>query len=323
MAYPKINLDEIIAEFGLQYREGGLGEQNLRVAIMQQPETLSRFEYYPTDDTVAYKATASISRVLQAYQVGFTPIGTTKFELEKIPLNRIKIDEAIVPDEIMPSYLGFLAKLGEVDRTKWGIVRYMIENLIIAKSKEDMEVSEIFKGETGVITPGTAQDAGKTIDGVRKKIRDGHTAGSTNMITMGAVPTDPVLFVEYVEDMVNQIPEIHRFLLDGFDMSQTLRTRFKVGMQKKYNMQYAQKSDLLVVNNAENIRINGLASMAGSEMIYGTMANNKAAPEKWGANKTVFDMQKENRAVKLLTDWWFGIGFWYLPYVYHNDRDLV
>ncbi|WP_374949609.1 hypothetical protein [Mucilaginibacter sp.] len=323
MANPVINIDEIIAEFGAQYRGGGIGAQNLQTAIFQPEETRGLFMPWPTEDTVAYKATASITRVLQAFQKQFTPIGTAKFELEKIPLDRVKIDEYIAPDEIMPSFLGFLAGMGPVDRTQWGIVRYMIEQLIVNQYKEDLEVAEIFKGVTGAVTDGTAQLTGKSINGIRKKIRDGNTAGKTKKITMGTVPTDPVEFVEYVEDFINSIDEKYRFRLSGLQMNKTLRTRFKTGMRTKYNMNYNQVDSLVHVIDAENVEVNGLASMAGSDMIFTTFKQNMAAPEKWGNNAGVFDMQKFDRGVKLLSDWWIGVGFWYLPWVWHNDQDLA
>ncbi|MBS7565100.1 hypothetical protein KHS38_11855 [Mucilaginibacter sp. Bleaf8] len=323
MAYPKINIDQIIAEFGAQYRQGGIGQQNLQTAIFQPEETRSLFTPWPTEDTIVYKATASIKRVLQAFQKSFTPIGDVKFELESIALDRVKIDEYIEPDDIMPTFLGFLAGMGPVDRTQWGIVRYMIEELIVKQYKQDLEISEIFKGVKGPIIEGTPNLEGTSINGVRKKLRDGHTAGKTNMITMGTPPVDPVEFVEYVEDFIKQIPELYRFRMDGLTMNKTLRARFKEGMRLKYNVNYAQVSSLLTVLDAENIAINGVASMAGSNMMYATFKANTAAPEKWGANQQTFDMQKFDRGVKLLSDWWVGIGFWYLGWVWHNDQDLV
>ena len=322
MANPQINLDQIIAEFGMQYRQGGIGRQNLQTAIFQPEETRSLYQPWPTEDTIVYRATASIKRVLQSFQKGFTPIGDTKFELESIALDHVKIDEYFEPDDIMPTFLGFLAGPG-VDRSQWGIVRYMIEELIVNQYKQDLEVSEIFKGVKGVITEGTPSLEGKSINGIRKKIRDGHTAGKTNMITMGTPPTDPAEFVEYVEDFIKSIDELYRFRLDGLTMNKTLRARYKEGMRAKYNVNYQQTNSLLTVMDAENVSINGVASMAGSNMMYATFKMNKAAPEKWGANQNTFDMQKFNRGVKLLTDWWLGIGFWYLPWVWHNDQDLV
>src|SRR5690606_15684543 len=159
------------------------------------------FPLLPTNDTIVYKATASIKRVLQRFQKDFTPIinGEVKFELESIPLCHVKIDELISPDELMPSWLGFLAS-NKLKREDWPIVRYITEKLIWPKYYEDLETEELFKGELGALVPGTATAAGASMDGIRKKIRLAYAAGKTNQIVLGAVPTDPVEFATYVED---------------------------------------------------------------------------------------------------------------------------
>lgn len=320
MSAPTINIDEIIAEFGAKYVQGSQGLQNLQTRIWQKSETDQLFGLWPTEDTVAYKATSSITRVLQSYQSGFTPIGDTKFELQPIPLYHVKIDEQITPQDLMPSWLGFLAD-GSLDPTQWGIVRYWLEELIVNKYKEDLELNEAFKGVFAAPTAGTPGASGTALNGIRKTIRDGHTASKTSMIAMGAVPTDPIDFVEYVESFILQIPELHRNLLDNLVMNKTLQGRFKQGMRSKYNLQYNQVSDLLTVIDT-NIKVSGVASQAGSDMLWTTMKANKANPQKWSKNQGIFDIQKQDRNVKALSDWWIGYGFWYLPYVYHTDQDL-
>lgn len=314
-----ITISEIIAEFGAKYVKGSQDMKNLQTAIWQKTETDQLFGLWPTEDTVAYKATAQITGVLQAFQKDFTPKSDTSFTLEKIPLYHVKIDEKIFPDEIMPSWLGFLAD-GKVKRSEWGIVRYWLEEMIVNKMKEDLEKNECFKGVTGVITPGTPTLDGKSLNGIRKTIRDGYTAGKTNMITMGAVPTDAVEFVDYVEDFIDQIPEIHADLIDVLPMNKTLFKRFRKGMRAKYNMNYDQAEITKVIDT--DISVKGLASHAGSDMLWATMKANRANPQKWGGNVGVFDVQAIDRQVKALSDWWMGYGFWYLPYVYHTDRDL-
>ena len=320
----RINIDEVVAEFGSYYVDGGQGMQNLQTVLMQRSVFTQSFPLLPTDSTVVYKATASIKRVLQAFQRKFTPIAgnEVKFELEKIELDRVKIDELISPDEIMPSWLGFLAE-NKLERKDWPIVRYISEQLIVKQYYADLELLESFKGVKGVIVDGTATAAGTSLNGVRKKIRDGFAAGKTKQIVLGAMPTDPVQVADYIENFVKNIPDLIRTELSEVSVSLKVERLYREGVRKKYNLNYEQKTNLSTLIDDPQITVKGYPAMDGSDLIFTTPKFNKANPMKAGDNQGRFDVQKQDRDVKLLSDWWIGLGFWYLPYVYHNDQDLV
>lgn len=320
----KINIDEIIAEFGNHYVNGGQGMQNLQTVLMQRSVFTQSFPLFPTENTIAYKATASIKRVLQAFQRKFTPIAgnEAKFELESIPLDHVKIDELISPDEIMPSWLGFLAE-NKLNRAEWPIVRFITEELIIKQYYSDLELLESFKGVKGAIVDGTATAAGTSLNGVRKKIRDGFAAGKTKQIVLGVIPNDPVQVADYLETFVKNIPDLIRVELSEISVSLKVERLYREGVRKKYNLNYEQKTNLSTLIDDPQITVKGYPAMDGSDLIFTTPKFNKANPMKAGDNQGRFDVQKQDRDVKLLSDWWIGLGFWYLPYVYHNDQDLV
>ncbi|MFD2961327.1 MULTISPECIES: hypothetical protein [Olivibacter] len=319
-----VNIDELIAEFGAHYRDGGQGMKDLQVKLRHRSVTPSLFAYQPTSDTILYKATTSIKRVIQSFQKQFTPIsgGELKFELESIPLNHIKIDESIWPDDVAPSWAGFLAGIDELDRSKWPLCRWLIEQHILPQADEDLELLEYFKGEAVIPTEGTAGAAGKSLNGVRIKIRNGYAAGKTQAITMGAMPTDPVLLVEYVEDFINQVPTLVRRNIKTISLSETKELAFRIGMDTKYNDKYDRKPNLSTLKY-HPITVVGVPSQEGSDLLYVSPEFNKVHAKRGAGNKGKFDIQKDGRNVKLLSDWWEGLGFWYLPYVYHNDQDLV
>lgn len=320
----KVKIDEIINEFGEHYVDGGQGMQNLQAKYMERSEFVQSFPLLPTEDTVVHKATVSISEVLQGFQSAFTAKtgSEVKFELESIPLCHVKIDEVINPDEIMPSWLGFLAS-NQLDRSEWPIVRYITEVLILGRYQDDLETKASFKGVKGVITPGTATSAIGAMDGVRKKIRDAFAAGKTNQIVLGAVPTDPVLFCDYVENFVEAIPSLLREKITEVSMSKELERRYRKGVRKKYNENYLQKANTATLIDDEQIVVKGYTALSGSSLIYATPQDNKANPMKAPDNQGRFDVQKQDRSVKLLSDWWIGLGFWYYGYVFHNDQDLT
>lgn len=320
----KINIDDIIAEFGSHYVDGGQGLQNLQAKYMERSKLVSSFPLLPTEDTVVHKATASITEVLQAFQSGFTVKAGSevKFELESIPLHHVKIDELISPDEIMPSWLGFLAS-NNLSRDEWPIVRWITEVLILGKYQDDLEMKAAFTGEKGAIVTGTATTAIAAMDGVRKLIRTAFAAGKTNNIVLGAVPTDPVAFVGYVESFIEAIPSLLIEHIDEVSMSDTLERRYRKGVRLKYNQNYDQKKNLSTVMDYEHITIKGYPGFGASTLMYATPKDNKANPMKAPENQGRFDVQKDKRNVALLSDWWIGLGFWYYGYLFHNDQDLV
>lgn len=316
-----MDIQAIIAEFGTVYRPGGQGVKDLQTKIIQKSVTDQSFTTRVTEATVLEKSTVSHTRVLQRFQKSFTPIGSAKFELEKVPLYKLKVDVAEFPDEIEETWLGFLSD-SNLSRKDWPFTKYWLEKLVVPQMQSDWEIYEVFKGEIGTITSGTATAAGTQVNGIRKLIRLANAASKTNKIILGAPPTDPVLFVEYIETMYKSIPELHRNELDSIDMSTTLRDRFKEGMRKKYNMQYNQVNDLLTVIDTM-VKIKGNPSQEGSDLIWTTMAANKVMGIKKPTNESVFKIEEAKREVIAMTDFYKGLGFWYYPYVYHNDRDLV
>lgn len=319
----KINIAEVVAEFGEHYVDGGQGMQDLRVKYMDRGDFVASFPLLPTDDTIVYKATASISEVLQGFQAAFTPKNGSEvqIELESIPLHHVKIDELISPDEIMPSWLGFLAS-NKLKREDWPIVRFIIEQLLLGKYHEDLNKVS-YAGVKGIITPGTATTALASMDGVRKKIRDAYAAGKTVSIVLGAVPTEAVAFADYVEAFVEAIPALLRSKIKEVSMSLELERRYRKGIRKKYNENYLQKKNTSTLIDDEHIVVKGYSALDDSNMIYATPDDNKANPMKAPENQGRFDVQAFDRMVKLFSDWWIGLGFWYYGYVFHNDQDLV
>src|SRR5690606_39733462 len=81
----RINIDDVITEFGEHYVDGGQGLQNLQEVIMARTDFLSTYPLLPTEDTVVHKATASIGGVLQAFQKGFTLLSGNQVTFEPQP----------------------------------------------------------------------------------------------------------------------------------------------------------------------------------------------------------------------------------------------
>lgn len=315
-----IVITDIVSEYGSYYLNHGQNKNDLAAKFFRPSETAKYFAKQPTSDTVARNGAASIDRVLQGFQKAFTPIGNLTFKPNPVNLYQLKVDKQEYPDEIVDSWLGFLEGEG-IDRAAWPFVRWMMEEHIIPQLHEDFELNEAYKGVYAAPTPGTAGAAGTAMNGIKKQIADYITAGRSVAIAMGAVPTDEIDFCTYVETFVASLPMELRKRIDGLFMNEDLHLRYKEGKRKKYNLQYAQTTDLETVFHYPNARVIGLASHNGSNKIWTTTPKNR---KRWikKENAITAPAVKEfsARAISIYTDWWEVLGFVYPEIVYATDQ---
>jgi len=314
-----LSVADVVSEFGAYYINEGQGLADLLTLIKAKTETDMIFVNQPTENTRLRKAYLETERVLQAFQKAFTPIGTHSFKPRQFDLAWLKIDQSFYPDDVVESWLGFLDD-NKVSRKDKPLVAYMIEQFV-RQANDDWERHEAFWGVKGSVTPGTATSQGASADGIRKLINDGINASEITPITMGAVPTDPVDMVDYMEQMWLGLSDEIRSQLDSFFMSRTLRDRFKTGMRKKYNMMYNQAGDLLTIIDTD-MKVTGLLSHAGSDKIWATPRINRSMGLKKPGAEKLFDVQGFERVVKCMSDWWKGYALWIPQYIITNDQDL-
>jgi len=317
-----ITATDVVTEWGALYRNQGQKPTDIIAKLRMKAETEAIFKRRVTTQTILEKVSSEYSRVLQRFQKGFTPIGGVTFKPQKIQLYRLKIDSLETPDDLYETWLGFLTD-NNLDRTQWPFAKWHGMQLM-EQAIADFEKFEIWGGVPGIITPGTATVAGTNILGIRKQLNDNHAAGKTLTLTMGAVPTDPLLFVKYMEDMTKLGQSANESLfeeIDQWNMSKALMRKFKEGMRIKYNMNYAQ-TDLVTVVDTD-VKIVGLNSHATSTKIWATPAWNRECGLKAPENQNVFEVEKVDRSIKFYTDFMKGVGFWIPEYIYQNDVDLV
>jgi hypothetical protein len=322
-----IDIAAVKAQFGSYYLSNPQNTQRLRSILYTPSVTASYFQDRPSEDTI-YRATLSqLNRIVQPFQKAFTPLGTTKFTPNQFDLYKLKVDMEETPDDLESSYLGFLASQPEQDRSNWLFVRWLIETHIKAKIAEDLELNEYFTGVYAAPTAGTAGAAGTAMNGLKKVIAAYNTAGLTNMgngaIATGALSTDNKTFVDQTEAMVDAIPELFRNRLDYLFMSPANVTKYKRGKRAKYNTNYAQASELLTIEDYDNISVVGLPSMAGSNLIFTTLADNRIRATKKAALANTLKLESNKRVVDILTDWWEALNFEVPQFVFHNDQGLV
>ena len=325
-----LSVDKIKAAWGSYYRPDSLGVADLKKQIMQSNDTQAYFPLQSTDETQVRGANMKLTNVTQPFYSRFSHLGTFDFVPYTWSLERVKINIEMTPDDLAATAIDFLAPKG-LYKADAPIVK-TIADYVLAKHKEDNENDIIFKGVRKEVSSSdqTNRVAGATVDsrtGIRHKIRLFNAAGkfavNDTVIAMGAVPTDPVLFVTYMETMYYAIPELYRkFIMEMF-MSTTLRQRYRTGMRAKYNMYHAQVADLDKIIDT-NCMIVGLPSMLSSDLIWCTIDGNRRGKIKNSSNSGVFNIEiYDTYNVRLSTDWYQGEDFYTPELIWTNGRDLT
>ncbi|MBV9989368.1 MAG: hypothetical protein JO301_16940 [Chitinophagaceae bacterium] len=328
-----IDVADVVAQYGAYYKPGSDNQQNLRNMIYKPSETAALFAARPTEDTIYRGTLASLDRVVQPFQKGFTPISTITFQPNQFSLFRPKIDLKETPDDLEATYLGFLTALPTNERAAWPFVRWWLENHVMARKEQDLETSEYFTGVYAAPVADVPGAAGTAMDGLRKIIRGYNTGGRTNLgngaIATGAPAGDDVDFCTQVEEFVAELPTHFRKKVDLVVMSPENELKYKRGKRKKYGLQVnfltgQGVSDLLTIEDFPNASIKGLESHAGSNLMWTTIAANRIRPQKKAALKDTMAVKEfAPRVVSAYTDWWEVLNFEVPEFLFHNDQDLA
>lgn len=315
----EITADEVVESFGEHYINEGQNMSNLHMLPMQEYGTQSAGTVIETDQTVLREANVEVEEILQQYQDEFTSKGGMTFKPVMIPLYNVKIDVAFVPKKLQKSWLGFLTNNDKTPEN-YPFIQWVVEQYLMKRSKHDLETKGIYKGVYEAPEDGVAGSADNVMDGIEKLLVDLEAAGDLDFIDTGALSTTPATFVTQIEDFIKSIPEEYRYNYAlELNMNRTLRDRFKQGMREKYNIQYLQTNNLLQLMDYENVTVMGRASMQNKNRIWTTPKFNLLLPVKGFDNINGFDVQKVDRKVKFLTDFWVGAGFVQPQIVFANE----
>lgn len=328
-----INVAQVVAQFGAFYKPGSDNQKNLRNMIYKGKETSMLFQDRPTEDTIFRSNLASLTRVIQPFQKAYTPISEISFKPNQFDLYKLKIDLQETPDDLEATYLGFLASIAEIERAKWPFVRWWLEQHVMPKADEDLETAEYFAGVYTAPAPGVAGAAGTSMNGLKTVIRGYNTAGRTNLgngaIAMGAPAADNADFCTQVEEFFEAIPSVFRSKMDVICMSPENEIKYRKGKRAKYGKDFnfltnTGVSALLTLEDYPGVKVMGLESHAGSDLIWTSMANNRIRPVKKAAlGNTMLVKEFAPRTVSAYTDWWEALNFEVPEFVFHNDQDLA
>ncbi len=316
-----IVVTDVIAEYGGYYVKGQQNMQRLTKELYRDPKTASFFNIIPTEDTRLEFSDAHLSRILQSYQNAFTPVASITFVPNIVELFKMKVDAKEYPDDIEKTWLGFLAG-NSLSRTDWPFVRWLIEEHILPRMREDEELLEIYNGVFAAPVANTPGAAGASMNGLKKIINDYITDSRIDPVVVGAAPADPEDYCTYVENFFAGIPHQYRPYIDFIFMNEDRVLKYRQGKRAKYNANYAQE-ELDTLADYANVKVMGLPSMGTSTKLWATPKSNRVGGLKRAQGQSSLQIEGEDRSVKLFGDYHKGVGFALPNIVFTNDVELV
>jgi hypothetical protein len=330
-----MTIQDIITEFGAYYINQGQNASRLVQLLYRPAVTDQLFRSIVTDDTVYRASQTRFGRILQPFQTKWTPTDTAKLLATPIAISQYKMkgDVEETPDTLEATWLGFLAD-NSLDRKVWPFVRWLMETHLLPQIQEDYELNEVYLGKFVAPTTGVAGAAGTAMDGIKTIINGQINAGRITPISLGAIPTDPAAFVDYVEAFTDNIGARYRGVPMNVAMNETLALRYGRGKRAKYGKDFMPveapqivdgNRPLLTGNRIEETKhqVVALPSMGNSLKIWATPYDNTVRLAKKSQNVSQFQIESIDRLVKLFTDFWKGVGFLIPEAVFTNDQDLV
>ena len=307
-----VNIDDIITAFGKYYLKGSQNKSRLLSVPFISGTTLSipGMRQVHTTDTIYQMANPIFSKLLQQFQKSFTAKGGVDFHPNEIQLRQCKVDQEVYPHDIEESWLGFLAGDSSRNIEQWPIVRYLLEEYIAQMIEEEKETDVAYKGVYAAPTSGSAGSGEHIFDGFHK------------LLQVGAADTDyPINVVSDIDelDVDTAFDQIEKFS-KGI-ASQFSKHNIMIFVAPEFERAYLEgkraKGFYNVTNDGQiGTRIDftrhtvvGLESMAGTTDIWGTMPENMFHIMKRDDSTTNIDLQKSDRMVKILMDWWEAVGF--------------
>lgn len=305
----EITTDEIIQDFGAYYIDEGQNKKRLVAAIRKGGETLEKFATpIITNDTKFKLANPVFQSLMRPFKKAFEPSGGITFHPNEIDLRQCKADVEIYPNDFQASWLGFLT--GDDSRTmeNWPIVRYIAEEYVAKQIEEDREMEVVYKG----VYNANGNQPIDSFDGLHVQLK------------RGAVSQYPIHIVNGVGLLDNSVSGNVFAQIEKFDKTipaQLKNKKLLIFVAQDFERQFMEdkrSEGFFFISSADQINTNidftkhivvGVPSMNGTGHMFATLQENLLWCQKGSKGSTKIDIQKHDRCLHLLTDWWEGIGF--------------
>lgn len=304
-----ITTDNLIKDFGNYYLDEGQNMKRLVSAIRQSAETLEKFATpIITEETVYRLANPTFQSIMKPFKKAFEATGGMTFHPNEIILRQCKADLEVYPNDYQAMWLGFLTQDDSRTMETWPIVRYIIEEAVVKQIEEDRENDVVYKG---VYDPTGTQPV-DSFDGLHVQLQKGATAQyPINIVNNIGLLNSSVagnVFAQ-IEKFDKAIPALLRNKKMLIFVAQDFERQF---------MEDKRSEGFFFISSADQINTNidftkhvvvGLPSMNGTGHMFATLQENLLWIKKGSKGSVKIDIQKFDRCVHILTDWWEAVGF--------------
>jgi hypothetical protein len=300
----EISVSELKSAFGTYI---GTNQKDILTLLTQPTESQKHMTTIASADLEYRASKAVVDDLVQGFQKGWTPKGTAIFTPIAIPQRRHKFDWEMYPDDIVDSWLGFMAAENQT-RATWPISRYILEKLIMPKINDNRELKLIAKGVYAAPVTGTAQATGLSMDGFITILEKLKIAGGSNInfITLATLTKDNIfdqveLFGEGVAELYQDIP-MEVFISRKWFAAYHKKRRDLHGQ----DLNYAGQKDVI---EGTNMTLTPLPSMNGKEVIFCTPKENFIRLMNRNDGASNITIESVDRQVKIFADWYESVGF--------------
>lgn len=261
-----------------------------------------------------YRAVQSqINSVVQQFKAKWTPQGNTKFTPLTIKNYRHKINVPIIPAEVLDSYIFYLYD-ESLAPDQMPITKYIVNQLILPRILDDIELRMIFKGKYVESTDDSATAPEESMNGIETLLVEQKADGNSKVNFFGqnidwdnASNEDIVKFVNDFSDSVDD-----KLKIKTIYASRKVRRRYQRAYDAVYKGTLGRVGGLnpaAIVDYGEK-EIIALDGMDGSPIIFATTPGNMVKlRHKNQAPNIINDVQKHNYEVRLFGEFWLGAGF--------------
>jgi hypothetical protein len=302
-----VSLTDLKNEFGTYI---ATAQKDILKRLTQKTESMKYMKTISSKDLEHRAAQAVIDDLVQGFQKGFTPKGTATFTPLTLVQRRHKIDMSFYPDDVVESWIGFLADIGKT-RKEWPITRFIIDELVIPKVDENRELLLIGKGKYEAPVTDVAQATGKSMDGFVTILEEqfADPATKVNFFDGGVVgPMTKENIVEFVEEFVDWISELYQ----GIPMNVYLSPSWFRAYKRLFRETYGTNSDFNGQNEVildSNKKLIALPSMAGKDVIFCTPKDNFIRLTNANEGASNIEIQADVRNILVFGDWYESVGF--------------
>lgn len=326
------DVDDVITQWG-EYETINPGMTSMHFVEEQEGSLLDHARRVYTEKDQYRALIAEGSRILQAFQPSWTPLGSLTLSPVAILKAVFKVDWENAPIETLyTNFFSWYRTNGE-DPASHPYALWILVNYIMPQVFKDLKI-EMWNGEKLAIVPGTAAVAGAGMDGLSVIIADTHTAGLATALATGALATDPEAFCTQVENWFKTIPSPWRAQIEKIFMSEDLEQRYKDGYHAKYKLD-PERAGKDAYNAAKifgfaKVSVIGIEEAAGSERIFATVPDNFVVvydkptendPEKAKRDPGRYVMESLKRMLYIYTQFRLGLGFDDPRILFANELD--